>query len=182
MSDFTPIEQLEKRLGVDWMHLRAARERANTTKTDQRLALKQFDSSDAVVVVSGSLARNEFTAGSDVDWTLLIDGQADPQHYNLTAAINAIVEETAAKPTGAEGTFSGMVFSHDLIHQIGGEDDTNRNTTRRLLLLLESSPVGRDDAYRRVIRNILNRYLLEDRGFWKGSQYRVPSPEISPTL
>jgi hypothetical protein len=128
----------------------------------------------AVVVVSGSLARNEFTAGSDVDWTLLIDGQADPQHYNLTAAINAIVGEIAAKPTGAEGTFSGMVFSHDLVHQIGGEDDTNRNTTRRLLLLLESSPVGRDDAYRRVIRNILNRYLLEDRGFWKGSQFRVP--------
>src|SRR5688572_14420087 len=60
-----------------------------------------------------------------------------------------------------------MIFSHDLIHQIGGEDDTNRNTTRRLLLLLESAPVGREDAYHRVFRNILNRYLLEDRGFWK---------------
>lgn len=67
-----------------------------------------------------------------------------------------------------------MVFSHDLIHQIGGEDDTNRNTTRRLLLLLESAPVGRHDAYRRVFRNILSRYLLEDRGFWKGSQFRIP--------
>ena len=67
-----------------------------------------------------------------------------------------------------------MVFSHGLIHEIGGEDDTNRNTTRRLLLLLESRVVGRDDAYRRVVRNILNRYLLEDRGLWKGSGQRVP--------
>jgi hypothetical protein len=67
-----------------------------------------------------------------------------------------------------------MVFSHDLVHQIGGEDDTNRNTTRRLLLLLESRVVGREDAYRRVVRNILNRYLHEDRGFWHGSGHRVP--------
>lgn len=67
-----------------------------------------------------------------------------------------------------------MVFSHDLIHQIGGENDTNRNTTRRLLLLLESEPLGREDAFNRVVRNILNRYLTEDRGFWKGSEFRIP--------
>jgi hypothetical protein len=67
-----------------------------------------------------------------------------------------------------------MVFSHELIHEIGGEDDTNRNTTRRLLLLLESRVLGREDAYQRVVRNILNRYLLEDRGLWKGSGHRVP--------
>lgn len=29
---------------------------------------------DASFVVSGSLAREEWTYGSDVDWTLLIDG------------------------------------------------------------------------------------------------------------
>ena len=67
-----------------------------------------------------------------------------------------------------------MVFSHELIHEIGGEDDTNQNTTRRLLLLLESRAVGREDAYQRVVRSILNRYLLEDRGLWKGSGHRVP--------
>ena len=43
-----------------------------------------------------------------------------------------------------------------------------------MLLLLESTPVSRDDAYTRVIRNILKRYLREDRGFWKGTQFRVP--------
>ena len=61
-----------------------------------------------------------------------------------------------------------------LIHEIGGEDDNNRNTTRRLLLLLESRAIGREDAYKRVVRSILERYLLEDRGFWRGTQYRVP--------
>lgn len=68
-----------------------------------------------------------------------------------------------------------MAFSHDLVHQIGGEDDTNRNTTRRILLLLESASIGRPDAYNRVIGNVLDRYLLEDRSFLKPkARYRVP--------
>ncbi|HYZ83198.1 MAG TPA: nucleotidyltransferase domain-containing protein [Bryobacteraceae bacterium] len=174
MTDASTVDQLEQRLGADWTHLRDAREKANCTTTQLREALKRFDSADTVIVVSGSLARKEFTSGSDIDWTLLVDGSADPQHYDLTAKINEIVDAIAGKPTGAEGTFSAMVFSHDLIHDIGGEDDTNRNTTRRLLLLLESAPVGREDAYTRVLRSILSRYLREDRGFWKGSQFRVP--------
>ena len=65
-----------------------------------------FDSADTIIVVSGSLAREEFTSGSDIDWTLPVDGSADPQHYDLTAKINKVVENIAGKPTGAEGTFS----------------------------------------------------------------------------
>ncbi|MBV8846113.1 MAG: nucleotidyltransferase domain-containing protein [Bryobacterales bacterium] len=170
----TSLEQLEKRLGVDWTDLRKARELARLTRTELRKALAHLDSEDTSIVVSGSLARDEFTEGSDVDWTLLIDGQSDPGHYELTKKIEDIVQPIARKSVGQERTFATMVFSHDLVHQIGGEDDTNRNTTLRLLLLLESSVVGREDAYRNVVRNILNRYLLEDRGFWRGSGQRIP--------
>jgi len=99
---------------------------------------------------------------------------ADPKHYDLSKKIGDVVSGIAKKPVGREGTFGAMVFSHDLVHQIGGEDDTNLNTTRRLLLLLESQAVGRQDAYQRVVRNVLSRYLLEDRGFWRGSGHRVP--------
>lgn len=38
-----------------------------------------------------------------------------------------------------------------------------------MLLLLESTPVGRPTAHERVIKNILKRYLFEDRSFWRGS-------------
>ncbi len=31
-----------------------------------------------------------------------------------------------------------MDLGHDIIHQIGGQYDTNKNTTQRILLLLES--------------------------------------------
>jgi predicted nucleotidyltransferase len=170
----TSLEQLETRLGVDWLHLRRARELAALKRRELRQALAHLDSEDTSIVVSGSLARDEFTDGSDIDWTLLIDGQSDPGHYALAKKIDELVRPIAGKGVGQEGTFGTMVFSHDLVHQIGGEDDTNRNTTRRLLLLLESNVVGRGDAYRNVMRNVLNRYLLEDRGFWRDSGYRVP--------
>jgi len=170
----TNLAQLEMRLGVDWLHLRTARELAASKLLELRQALEHLDSEDTSIVVSGSLARDEFTKGSDVDWTLLIDGPSDPGHYALTKKIDEVVRSIAVKTVGQEGTFGTMVFSHDLVHQIGGEDDTNRNTTRRLLLLLESHVVGREDAYRNVVRNVLNRYVLEDRGFWRGSGHRVP--------
>ena len=75
---------------------------------------------------------------------------------------------------GLTGTFGRMTFSHDLIHIIGGEDDTNRNLTQRLLLLLESVVVGGNaQAYNRVITNILQRYIPEeeqtDKSGWLSS-------------
>jgi len=170
----TKVEQLEQKLHADWRHLRRACSAACERKVRLREALAGLDSEDTSVVVSGSLARGEFTSGSDIDWTLLIDGSADPRHHDLFREIGMKIKPFASKDPGSEGTFGSMVFSHDLIHEIGGEDDTNQNTTRRLLLLLESRAVGREDAYQRVVRNILNRYLLEDRGLWKGSGHRVP--------
>src|SRR5258706_10838930 len=68
-----------------------------------------------------------------------------------------------------------MVGSHGLVHNIGGEDDLNSNTTRRVLLLLESLPIGNREAYDRVRRQILRRYLIDDRGLTYGSSgIRVP--------
>jgi predicted nucleotidyltransferase len=128
------IDQLAARFGCEWPHLRRARQMSIETRAKLKQKLAPFDSEDLSIVVSGSLARNEFTLGSDIDWTLLVDGSGDPKHHDLVREIGLLVDSMAGKSTGAEGTFGSLVFSHDLIHQIGGEDDTNRNTTRRLLL------------------------------------------------
>ncbi len=171
----SPVQELQDRLHARWEHVAAARDLATHVRAKLGQALRGFDSEDSSVVVSGSLARDEFTPGSDIDWTLLVDGQADPNVIEIVPPIELIVRAAAAKPLGREGTFGAMAFSHDLIHQIGGEDDTNRNTTRRILLLLESAPVGRPDAYERVLKNILQRYINEDDGFRRGSgKYHVP--------
>jgi len=171
----SPVQKLEAQLNARWTNISAARELSARTRSKLRQNLVGLDSDDSSVVISGSLARNEFTSGSDIDWTLLIDGQADPNIIDVLPRIQEIVSRAAKKPPGREGTFGTMAFSHDLIHQIGGEDDTNRNTTRRILLLLESSAVGRPDAYERVTKSVLRRYINEDDGFRRGSgKYHVP--------
>jgi predicted nucleotidyltransferase len=167
--------ELQRQLSTAWPHLVEARQRAATTRSALKQALAGKDSYDTSIVVFGSLARDEFTDGSDIDWTLLIDGQADPQHLNIVREIREVVRRHSRKDPGPEATFGSMAWSHSLVHLIGGEDDTNRNTTQRILMLLESTALGRTEAYDRVCKDILNRYILEDpRLIDKGSSHRVP--------
>jgi hypothetical protein len=144
------------------------------TRSKLNQQLQGVDSDDCSVVVSGSLARDEFTPGSDIDWTLLIDGQADPDVIESLPRIESAARGLSTKSVGREGTFGEMAFSHILVHRIGGEDDTNRNTTQRILLLLESAAIGRPDAYERVVKNVLQRYISEDDGFRRGAKFHVP--------
>ncbi len=162
-----PTLELSRRIGVQWPNIEAARSFSRETLALLKLALA--DSDDTSVVVLGSLGREEFTSGSDIDWNLLVDGIADPNHHALFLDAQKKIKGVAPKSVGREGTFDTFVSSHDLIHRIGGEDDTNRNLTRRLLLLLESTPIGRPIAHERVVKNILKRYLLEDLSFWRGT-------------
>jgi hypothetical protein len=161
--------QLSEHIGQRWPHIEAARSLSDQTLTELHQALHNLDSDDTSIVVLGSLGRKEFTSGSDIDWNLLVDGIADPNHHALFLDAQRVIKDRASKGVGREGTFEAFVSSHDLIHKIGGEDDTNRNLTRRLLLLLESTPVGGRVAYQRVSKNILKRYLLDDRSFWRGT-------------
>lgn len=168
------ILELRDRLVEEWPAIIRTQEAAIEEKERLRVGLGDFVLRDTSIVVFGSLARNEFTTQSDVDWTLLLDGAADPQHLDAALAIEKRLVELGATPPGAEGTFGGFAVSHDLIHKIGGEDDTNRNTTQRILLLLESAALGDHSAYDRVIRNILRRYVEEDLGGGAENPFKVP--------
>jgi predicted nucleotidyltransferase len=174
-STRSSLGQLAGRLGVQWNQLAAAAARTGQKKSQLSQALAGLDSADTSIVAFGSLARNEFTQGSDIDWTLLIDGQAASEHLAIANKIRDEIAKFEGKEPGGEGIFGKLSFSHDIIHQIGGQNDTNANTTQRILLLLESCVLGKPDAHDRVIGNILSRYLTEDRGLWYGSgPHKVP--------
>ena len=124
------------------------------------------------------MARGEYTQGSDIDWTLLVDGQADPGHFTAAQAIAQELKAKKLNEPGINAVFGSVTFSHELIHHIGGHADSNRNTTQRILLLLESRAIGPADAYERVLRAVLARYLDNDISFLtrsrSGEQYKVP--------
>jgi hypothetical protein len=163
-----PIFALEDRLGRVWAGFRECEESTTNAREELEQEIGPQSTGDASIVFHGSLARREFTEGSDADWSLLIDGKADTQHMEAALEIkDRIVNLGIGKP-GPEGIFGRLAFSHDLVNYIGGSDDSNSNTTRRILLLLESIPIGIPDAHRRVVRNVLARYLSEDYGWRLG--------------
>jgi hypothetical protein len=88
--------------------------------------------------------------------------------------------ETGLKAPGSSGTFGNMVFSHDLVHRIGGGADSNANLTRRMLLLLESRPLhfsftdSASQVWCNVVRNVLDRYFEEDVHFSVHRERKVP--------
>ncbi len=171
----SPIAALEQSLGCEWNAIRKARKTTAEKRATLHEVFRAKIPRDTSAVLFGSIARDEMTSGSDADWILLVDGQAFPEHETQKRDIARLLEENKFGEPGSSGTFGCMVGSHSLVHEIGGEDDTNSNTTRRLLLLLESFAVGDHEAYARVRRQVLNRYLQDDRGLLYGSgKFRVP--------
>jgi hypothetical protein len=163
------LDELCKSLGSKCEAISKAQQAAAEALERIKLAIKptspeegRYDSTDLSIVVFGSLARGEWTSGSDLDWTLLVDGEADYQHAQTAHQLTHAFKNAHFKMPGRTNIFGNMSFSHNIIHQIGGEDDSNRNTTQRLLLLLESFAVGDRAAHRRVITGIISRYLKTD--------------------
>lgn len=182
-----PVGNLANRAGRKWVsvgHCRADSQLELTRIRDRTTASKLVPP-DCALVVFGSLARGEFApgpkgSGSDVDWALLVDGAADPKHLSATQAISGVLlEHDDYKAPGPTAVFGGFAFSHELVHWIGGDADTNRNLTRRILLLLESKSVAPDDRVReRVLRCLLDRYLREDRGYHAVHDLKVKVPRF----
>lgn len=130
------------------------------------------------LVVFGSLARREATSGSDVDWTLLVDGPVDAEHVRVADRIREIFTGANLVQPGGTGTFGTLASSHDIVHHIGGLEDTNRNMTRRLLLLMESRAFGDNLVRSRVIRAVLDRYIYWGRGLPARGQPRLRVPRF----
>jgi hypothetical protein len=175
----SPLTDLEQVLACKWKNIRDAKQRTLVAlrRLSEVVDAIPGPNSDTSIIVHGSLAREECTSGSDLDWTLLVDGQADANHHdtllNIRGALgtkdnqgkHVVFAELGLKEPGQEGTFGSLAFSQPMIHYIGGEEDSNSNTTRRVLLLLEAFPIGkRQEAFERVRKGILKRYLDEDRG------------------
>jgi len=150
--------------GCEWPQLAECESAAASQLSKIESALNRILPADTAFVAFGSLARGEWTDGSDLDWTLLVDGQANRTHLPAAQKIRTKLEgELDIKPPGPSALFGGPSFSHELIHRIGGDADSNRNTTRRILLLLESISLedGRE-VRERVLRQLVRRYIGDD--------------------
>jgi predicted nucleotidyltransferase len=167
LEELRPLFALEQELGCTWENLHkadsaAAAAQESLLKILERGVVK-FASEDSNLVVFGSLARREWIdSESDLDWTYFVDGQAISRHLKIAQEIKSVLAKAGFGAPGQTGTFGNLAFSHQLVHLIGGQDDTNKNMTQRILFLLESVPIGPRSAYDRVARAVIDRYLEEE--------------------
>ena len=171
------VEEIKAKFSLKLPAIDAARELTRARLEELQNILTPYAEDDAQVVVYGSLARGEWTEQSDLDWTLLIDGQAKPEHRETAHKIESdLAESVYFKHPSSAGAFGNLTFSHNLIHQIGGQHDTNANTTQRVLMLLESVAIGDSvAAHYRTRRAILDRYLSDDTGYHSPeSNHHIP--------
>jgi predicted nucleotidyltransferase len=157
----SPFDQLRAKFSAEWPAIAAARELTARRLKDLE-PIRGFESDNTSVVVFGSFARGELTPGSDVDWSLLIDGPSDPEHLRIVREVGQTLENLQLQEPGTTETFGTLVSSHELIQHIGGLNDTNQNLTRRILLLLESRAVTNSIVRDRILRGVLNRYIVSD--------------------
>lgn len=74
------IVALAEQFECVWPSIMRARNESERTRQKLEILFQSGGSPDTSVVVFGSIARQEVTKSSDVDWILLIDGQSLPEH------------------------------------------------------------------------------------------------------
>jgi hypothetical protein len=160
-ASLSPLEALARRTGEPLDHLLGARARTAARVAEARAALAAVPvDPDVTVVLMGSWGRGELTSGSDDDVLVLAtDGDRPPSR--IRPAVDDL-RVALRPPAGEQGIFNRAVSVAQLAN-IGLGADDNANTTRRLLLLLESAPLLGSGAHRAGLAAILDAYLAGDR-------------------
>src|SRR5207247_475518 len=100
------VQELAQKVGRNWPAIDKAKQTTKVQFGKIRTALAKddkLDSQDRSIVAFGSIARNECTSRSDLDWTLLIDGFADPTHLRIAQAITAQFDDARIRPPSPTG-------------------------------------------------------------------------------
>lgn len=115
------------------------------------------------VVVFGSLARDEASEHSDLDYLVMLHGVcSDPSITRRTLeTVDQFAKDHELEPPGRSGMFGRVVGAPEIIERIGLEADTNLSHSRRTLLLTESRSVFDLERHAQLVEGVLNRYLLD---------------------
>src|SRR5579884_2243242 len=184
-NPFQSVSTLAGECGCNWENYLDAAEETKKAKEKLLKALEpkagnaRILDADCSLVLFGSFARDEMVDGSDYDWAVLVDGVVNTTHSEQARAVQEALARAKIISPGTSGIFGGLIFSHDLVHYIGGGEDSNANLTRRMLMLLESRAIplvpndNSERIWENVVKNVLKRYFEEEVHFRPGS-HRVP--------
>lgn len=110
------------------------------------------------IVVVGSLARREASKESDIDF-FVIAQKEDGTNKNYLKTIRQIIKNMDLKQPSEDGPFNELTKESDLLENLGGYNDNNKNLTRRMLFLLESDWLFNERYYQKLKEQLIERYI-----------------------
>jgi len=119
----------------------------------------------ACIYVTGSVARAEASADSDLDLFIMdeIEEGAERLSYvenaHLVSTLDRIRIDADFQPFSGGGKWISTHSLQQIVKETGSPEDDAKNTfTARILLLLNSKPILNDRAYERARTAVLDRY------------------------
>lgn len=155
------LERLSEQTGVTFPALVAARDRTAERLPTKAVAITGLNPPPGIaVVLFGSWARREVTGRSDDDWAIVVtaDDVDDATAADALARVDSVLGQGDAKP-GATDIFGNRFRASQLTANIGLEEDSNTNLTRRMLMLLELVPIAGEVEHTECWDSILDCYL-----------------------
>jgi Putative nucleotidyltransferase DUF294 len=132
------------------------------------------------VYATGSYGRLEAWSGSDIDLFFLYDDADETTRlpWMVFVRLAALVIDETAKmgfpPFSGDGKYLEVQYVREMEEVLGSPRDDSLNTfTGRMLLLLESQPVYREDIYLALLERIIGFYYRD---------YEDHSEEFLPTF
>lgn len=120
------------------------------------------------VYACGSLGRFEMTQNSDLDLFFVSteDPENDPMGKNLNrylffAKLYDVNHEMQFPDPSKCGEYWDFINMNDLLDIGSRKEDFNNSFTARLLLILESKPIYNQEAYDRLVQEIVTRYFAD---------------------
>lgn len=162
----TALEQLADCSDEGFPNLAAARVLTEHRLSELRDRLEAVSCApDACIALFGSWGRRELTEHSDDDWAILIDGPRRDDARPFPSDVEGALGIEGRAP-GSQGIFGASVSCDHLVERIGLDGDDNKNLTRRMLLLLESTAVANEAAHLACRTRVLDGYLDDSvKGF-----------------
>jgi len=138
-----------------------AKEYSEQKLTELRASVKGLVPTDEMVIVNGSYARREASVGSDIDFYVVTTKAKTEEEPAWVAKVITQVENIVPIEPAEDGAFKKIEPRETLLQNIGGENDSNQNITRRMLLLLEGDWLFNEAGLKSVRRAILERYIAD---------------------
>jgi predicted nucleotidyltransferase len=114
------------------------------------------------VITCGSYSRGEASAQSDIDYFMLVaarsDGSPRPDRKRL-AEIEQTIKALIPRGPAKDGAFAKYQTREQLLANIGGQNDSNDNITRRILFLLEGNWLTGESEFVALRRAVLEKYI-----------------------